>query len=79
MCIHASNAVLTVGEQLHTNEIELGVTEALQQHISRNVVAAPPVSQRKLEFERRRPRWLREMMAEAVGVFFYVFPGIGGE
>ena len=63
--------------QLHTGELELGVTDALQRHISRNVVAAKPVSQRKLNFERQRPRWLREMTAEAVGVFFYVFPGIG--
>lgn len=49
----------------------------MQQHISRNVVAAKPVSQRKLDLEHRRPRWLREMIAEAVGVYFYVFPGIG--
>ena len=34
------------------------------------------MSQRKLDFEQARPRWLREMMAEATGVFFYVFPGI---
>lgn len=62
--------------QLHTNDLELGATEAVQQHISRHVVAAKPVSQRKLNFEHSRPRWLREMMAEATGVFFYVFPGI---
>lgn len=63
--------------QLHTNEIELGLVEAVQQHISRNVVAAKPISQRRLDFEQKRPRWLREMIAEAVGVYFYVFPGIG--
>lgn len=62
--------------QLHTNDLELGATEAVQQHISRTVVRAKPVSQRKLDFERSRPRWLREMMAEATGVFFYVYPGI---
>lgn len=62
--------------QLHTNDLELGATEAVQQHIARHVVAARPVSQRKLNFEHNRPRWLREMMAEATGVFFYVFPGI---
>lgn len=44
--------------------------------MSRNVVAAKPVSQRKLDFEHARPRWLRECMAEATGVFFFVFPGI---
>jgi len=46
--------------QLHTNDLELGATEAVQQHINRHVVAAKPVSQRKLDFERARPRWLRE-------------------
>lgn len=63
-------------ERLRTNELELGATEAIQQHIRRTVVAATPVSQRKLDFERSRPRWLRECMAEATGVFFYVYPGI---
>lgn len=62
--------------RLQTNDLELGITEAVQQHVSRNVVAAKPVSQRKLDFEHARPRWLRECMAEATGVFFYVFPGI---
>lgn len=36
----------------------------------------PPVSQRKLNYEHWRPRILRECIAEASGVFFYVFPGI---
>lgn len=45
------------------------MTEAVQRHISRHVIAPKPVSQRKLDFERARPRWLREMMAEATGVF----------
>lgn len=67
----------TSNRRLYANDIELGVTKALQQHIARNVVPAKAVSQRKLDFERRRPRWLREMIAEAVGVFFYVFPGVG--
>ncbi|KAK0322367.1 hypothetical protein LTR82_006820 [Friedmanniomyces endolithicus] len=62
--------------QLHTHDLELGATEAIQKHYSRHVVEARPVSQRKLDFEHSRPRWLREMMAEATGVFFYVFPGI---
>ena len=60
----------------HTNEIELGITDALQRHVTRHVVPPKSVSQRKLDFEHRRPRILREMMAEATGVFFYVFPGI---
>jgi len=58
-------------ERLHTNDLELGATEAAQKHFERHVVAPKAVSQRKLDFEHRRPRWLREMMAEATGVFFY--------
>ncbi|KAM3455673.1 hypothetical protein NHJ6243_008422 [Beauveria neobassiana] len=62
--------------RLHTHDLELGVTDAIQRHVSRHVVAAKPVSHRRLDFERARPRWVRECMAEATGVFFYVFPGI---
>lgn len=72
MAPHDANHV----SRLHTNELELGVTDALQRHITRNVVPGKPVSQRKIDFEHRRPRVLRECMAEATGVFFYVFPGI---
>ncbi|ROV98011.1 hypothetical protein VMCG_07008 [Cytospora schulzeri] len=62
--------------RLHTNDLELGVTDAIQKHFTRQVVQRKPVSQRTLDFEHARPRWLRECMAEATGVFFYVFPGI---
>ncbi|KKY14926.1 putative glycerol uptake [Phaeomoniella chlamydospora] len=63
-------------ERLHTHDIELGVSDVLQKHITRHVVPPKPVSERKLRFEHSRPRILRECMAEATGVFFYVFPGI---
>lgn len=59
-----------------TAEIELGYSEAIQKHITRHVVPPKPVSQRKLDFEHRRPRILREMLGEMTGVFFYVFSGI---
>ena len=39
-------------------------------------MAPRPISQRRLDFEHKRPRILRECLAEATGVFFYVFPGI---
>ena len=52
-------------------DLEIGVTDAIQQHFSRHVVSRQPVTTRKLNFERKRPRWLRECMAEATGVFFY--------
>jgi hypothetical protein len=42
--------------RLHTHDIEIGTSDALQRHVSRHVVAAKPVSQRKLDFEHRRPR-----------------------
>ncbi|KAF3072858.1 hypothetical protein TsFJ059_006911 [Trichoderma semiorbis] len=63
--------------RLHTHDLELGTTDAVQKHISRNVVPPRRVSQRRLDFEHRRPRWLRECIAEATGVFMYVLPGIG--
>jgi hypothetical protein len=56
--------------------VEVGVTEALQTHFSRTVHQRKAVSQRRLDLEHSRPRWLRECLAEATGVFFYVFPGI---
>ncbi|KAI4187535.1 MAG: hypothetical protein L6R41_002753 [Letrouitia leprolyta] len=68
-----------MGDNMHrlaTHDLEIGATEAVQRHYSRHVVSQKPVSQRKLDFEHRRPRWLRECMAEATGVFYYVFPGI---
>ncbi|KAF2001348.1 hypothetical protein P154DRAFT_521747 [Amniculicola lignicola CBS 123094] len=61
---------------LQTNELELGATDAVRSHFSRPVIERAPVSQRKLNFEHRRPRWFREMMTDATGVFFYVYPGI---
>jgi hypothetical protein len=74
MATHSdSNAIGYEPHRLHTHEMETGVTEALQRHVTRHVVAPPPVSQRRLDFEHRRPRWFREMAAEACGVFFYVY------
>lgn len=52
-------------------DLEVGATDAIQKHFSRQVVARKAVTQRKLDFERSRPRWLRECIAEAAGVFFY--------
>ncbi|KAI0156341.1 aquaporin-like protein [Xylariaceae sp. FL1272] len=63
-------------ERLHTHDLELGATEAVQQHYARHVIERRPVTQRRLDFEHRRPRWLREMLGEGIGVFFYVFPGL---
>lgn len=59
--------------RLQTGELEIGYTEAVQRHANRHVVAPKPVSQRKLDFEHARPRWIRELAAEAMGVFFFVW------
>ena len=59
--------------RLEAHEIEIGITEALSRHIARHVVAARPVAQRTLNFEAKRPRWLRECAAEALGVFIFVY------
>ncbi|GJN78731.1 hypothetical protein PLIIFM63780_002240 [Purpureocillium lilacinum] len=63
-------------DQVYDTDLEIGITEAIRRHVARHVAAPKPVSQRKLNFEECRPRWLRECMTEATGVFFYVFPGI---
>lgn len=79
---HVENAAHTSGyeaQRLHTHDMEIGVTDAVQRHVQRHVVAPKPISQRKLDFEHSRPRWLREMAAEAIGVFFYVYPGIASQ
>jgi len=52
-------------------DVEIGITDAIQQHYFRHVVQRKPVSQRKLDFEHKRPRWVREFLAEMTGVFFY--------
>jgi hypothetical protein len=64
----------TVNElrRLETADIEIGVSEALQRHATRHVAQHKPVSSRVLAYERRRPRWLRECVGEATGVFLYV-------
>jgi hypothetical protein len=62
--------------RLHTHDMEIGVTDAVQRHATRHVVPPKPITQRRLDFEHARPRFLREMAAEATGVFFYVYPGI---
>jgi hypothetical protein len=57
---HVENNYHTTGyeaQRLHTNDMEIGVTDAVQRHVQRNVVAPKPVSQSKLDFEHSRPRW----------------------
>jgi hypothetical protein len=58
--------------RLKTHDMEIGITDAVQRHAHRHVAQPKPISQRRLDFEHSRPRWMREMAAEAIGVFFYV-------
>jgi len=65
--------------RLHTNEMEVGITDVVQRHARRHVVKPKAITQKKLDFEHARPRWMREMAAESIGVFFYVYPGIASQ
>ncbi|KAE9380201.1 aquaporin-like protein [Stipitochalara longipes BDJ] len=78
---HVENGRTTGNDvrRMRTNDMEIGVTDAVQRHVQRNIVAPKPVTQRRLDFEHARPRWFREMAAEALGVFFYVYPGIASQ
>lgn len=58
-------------ERLDTGVLELGVTEAVQQHVHRHVIERRPITEKRLAFEHARPKLLREMAAEATGVFMY--------
>ncbi|BFZ65024.1 hypothetical protein YB2330_006187 [Saitoella coloradoensis] len=63
--------------RLHTGQMELGTTDVLAEPVSKpDVVLPPAVSQWRLAFEDKRPRWFREMFAEAVGCYFYVYAGV---
>lgn len=55
---------------------DVDIHEAAAQYLARQEPAWKPVSQRRLDFEARRPSWLRECVAEATGVFIFVFCGI---
>ena len=45
-------------------DMEVGVTDAIQEHFARHVVERRPVSQKKLDFEHGRPRWLRYVVMQ---------------
>lgn len=57
--------------RLQTGDVELGISDVLQRHITRHVAEQKPITQRRLDFEYTRPRWYREVIAEAIGVFLY--------
>lgn len=64
----------------HQGELEIGVTQALghvQQKESLHVVDIAPVPNFVKTWERSRPTWLMEMIAECWGVFCYTYAGVG--
>lgn len=61
-------------------ELEIGVTQAvghIQQKESLHVVDIAPVPNFIKTWERKRPTWLMEMIAESWGVFCYTYAGVG--
>ncbi|KAF8705863.1 MIP aquaporin family, partial [Rhizoctonia solani] len=61
-------------------ELEIGVTQAvghIQQKESLHVVDIAPVPNFMKTWERKRPTWLMEMIAECWGVFCYTYAGVG--
>jgi hypothetical protein len=67
-----SETLDTKSHRMEEHDIETGIADALQRHVTRHVVPPPTISHRRLTFEHARPRWFREMAAEAIGVFFLV-------
>jgi hypothetical protein len=57
--------------RLRSHDVELGISDVLNKHVARHAAHQKPVSQRRLDLEHYRPALLREMCAEATGVFFY--------
>ncbi|KAH7349777.1 aquaporin-9 [Plectosphaerella cucumerina] len=58
------------------HEHELDVLAAARHYLQAREAGYRPISQRRLDLERRRPTWLRECVAEATGVFIFVICGI---
>lgn len=58
-------------------QLEIGTTEAIQRRVTRRLTKPQQAGRRRLILERSRPQWLREMIGEALGVFFYTYPAIG--
>ncbi|KAF3354936.1 hypothetical protein VdG1_04361 [Verticillium dahliae VDG1] len=55
---------------------ETDLTDAAARWLKRSEPTYRPISERRLRFESRRPTWLRECIAEAIGVFIFVLCGI---
>jgi hypothetical protein len=48
--------------------MEVGVVDAIPRRAT-GVKGPVTVSQKRLDLEQKRPRWLQEMIAEALGIF----------
>lgn len=56
--------------------MEHEISSGLHRYLDRIEVPYRPVSHRRLNFESRRPKVLRECLAEFTGVCFFVFPAL---
>ncbi|CAI4213852.1 unnamed protein product [Parascedosporium putredinis] len=56
--------------------MEHDISTGLHRYLDRIEVPYRPVSHRRLELESRRPRLLRQCLAEFTGVCFFVFPAL---
>lgn len=65
-------------QRRHPGDLEIGNTQVLLRHPTPHLAAdhAPPVSERRLRWEAKRPLWLRECLAETTGVFCYTYSGV---
>ncbi|KAL3417975.1 hypothetical protein PVAG01_10985 [Phlyctema vagabunda] len=61
------------------HEMEVGATEAVTSRVSPDDRKPIMVTARRLRFEHARPTWIREMAAEAIGVFIFSYPGIASQ
>ncbi|KAK9898985.1 aquaporin-like protein [Cystobasidium minutum MCA 4210] len=58
-------------------DLEVGVADVFMRHPTPHVAPRPELPGWLLRWEDRRPRWLMECIAEAVGVFIYCYGGMG--
>lgn len=75
---HSANGGMSNRHRRDYGDLEVGVTDVLIRHPTAHLVQdhAKPVPNWKLRFEAARPLWLRECVAEATGVFCYVYCGV---
>ncbi|KAL8278097.1 hypothetical protein RQP46_009557 [Phenoliferia psychrophenolica] len=62
---------------LKQGDVEQGVADVLNESVPRHAAPHSPPPKWLVTWETKRPQWLAECVAECIGVFFYVFAGVG--